>query len=199
MPKTLYEKLNAVENVNESIRTAIDSIELPVKLNVERQNLEISEEEILNMQRRCFNQYQHNAVLADAVRGDKPLEKSLEEVKNKYGWIRRLLLPRRKNKEYNQKIQELDELIGYTGIRPATGIFMPDNLLTVSAYSTALVFGLVYLSGLSLSNKLSSPEISTGLSALMVPINALILATFSIDDHVKAQAKYIDEKIEKLF
>ncbi|MEK6955123.1 MAG: hypothetical protein AABW52_00530, partial [Nanoarchaeota archaeon] len=133
---TLYDKIRKAEKIENDLtglgfdttesRFMNDLIEVDGIDGIYRSQLESSE-------------YSNNEYLTQALEGEKSLEGTAKELVNqKYKGFRRLL-PHRKNRQYNEQVDRLGELIYTEGLR-TRGVFVPDNFTTLTFYTATISF-----------------------------------------------------------
>jgi hypothetical protein len=193
MRETLYSKLTDIEEIDEKLK------------ELKSQNLI----DVLKLQEGLFKIYEKNPVLYDAMQDKQSVSESLEELAQINKGIKKIL-PWRKDKIHNERLNQIGELIHAPYHLQTTGIFMPDNLITTGVETTAIAFGMCYVLGNILTShpisqatqSLFQFEIPLAFSALMAPVWGLMTNfqrfnnLFSIS---KDQAKYLDDKIKELF
>lgn len=128
MKNTLYREAREIERLAERVRCLDDSYAL----------------ETSGLQKRLFEKYENNQVLYDAIQGNQSIEESVVELGEVNKGIRKIL-PWRKNKGHNERLEQLGELVSEPYHLHTSGIFMPDNLITTLAEGTAISFGVSYL------------------------------------------------------
>ena len=155
------------------------------------------------IQRNLISPYlEHNIILKGVANGSmSSVEEAYDELNEVNSGIRRFL-PRRENLAHNHRVEELEELIGYSPYLEKKGIFRPDNFVTVGAYSTAgfIAFGsfLCALQG-----------VETSLATLVIGPTSLALGTVfgslaqkqrekSFIERGKSDAQYLDSKLKEL-
>src|SRR3989344_4664972 len=198
MKSTVYNQLKEVEEMDIKLR----GLNSP------------SEIDVAELQKTILGRYEENQVLYDAIRRRQTIEESLEELGRVNKGIRKIL-PRRKNKNHNERLEQLGELISEPVHLQASGIFTPDNLITTCIEIMPLAFGAAYL-----TQRYLLPLDPAGLSSetfqriqynYQVTIPLLFSAfgglTFGLIQSVgrldkllpTKQAKYLDERVVEFY
>jgi hypothetical protein len=167
--------------------------------------------DVAELQRNLFLRYKGNPVLNDAIQGRQSVEDSLEELGQVNAGIRQIL-PWRKNKEHNERLKQLGELVTEPSHLRTYGIFVLDNLITTQVELTAMAFGLSYLMSRYLypPNPGVSPEeyqqtmhvlqvtMPTAMSA-MAPVFGLLANVRRFTGLPTDEAKYLDGKVQEFY
>jgi len=144
MSETLYQRLIRVDSI-ESTQRELE------RLGDERRDFETVTgfggrhiENILPYdcqasRKRDMGQYEENPVFRDAIKGRQSIEESLKELAQINQGIRKIL-PRRKNRAHNERLEQLGQLISIPDSFSADGILIPDNVITGSVEATAALF-----------------------------------------------------------
>jgi hypothetical protein len=185
---TLYERVKYVERIDENLKNLVSY-----------NQIDLSE-----LQRKIFQIYDKNPVLYDAIQKKQTIEESLEELGKVNKGIRKIL-PWRKDKIHNERLEQLGELISEPYHLHTSGIFAPDNLITAGAEITAMAFGSSYF----LLEYLFPPSpnldphfkvvMATSLSALFVPTLGLGMNLNRFSKLPRDEAKYLDEKVQEFY
>ena len=193
---TLYNQAKYVEEINNTLKT----------LNVSNQD----QIDVTKFHKTLFEKYNTNPIMHDAIHGRQTIGKSIEELGNINKGIKKFL-PWKKDKIHNQKLKELGELVSTPFQLYTYGIFNPDNFITAATEVTGLCFGTTYL-----FCKLIEPSISINtieaqhlldyrlafssiMSTILAPSLGFFMSSARFRSLPKNEAKYLDEKIEKLF
>ena len=186
MPKTLYQKLKLTEDYEEVIE---DTIELLTDMD-EIGYLSSSR----SVQQKLFKKYMRNPILDDALQGRQTISESLEEIAKKDRFSK-FFIPRRKNKAYNERINQIDELINAPQHLRTRGILFPDNFVNSTIVYAPFLGGSMYLitghSEISLASATVAPIIGL--------MNAFAMNTSPLISTSQKQAKYLDNKIKELY
>jgi hypothetical protein len=165
-----------------------------VKEKQEKENPRFLPGYIAQVQRDAFAQYESNPVLAAALRGEKTVEQSLEDIA-KYNRNLRRFLPRPVNKKHNKKVHDVQEIVDNNiGELTALSVFAPDNLFTQSAFTGVLMYCGYELVGLPLAHSLVA-------YAGCVPFMLFTSLMFRrpVNEETFEQARYIDRKIQEFY
>lgn len=216
MPETLYFNLKDTEKINDTLKSRVRDLKTMFErfesLPGFEQFVEIGEIPEINVpeyQREIIQKYQPNYFLNQALDGEKPIEKNLEELSKINKGIRKIL-PRRKNPEHNQKVESMEKLIGMCRHLKAKGIFVLDNLVTGYVFGvglTSIMTNLVAISGTDPS--LSQQEYIFAryllpflFGVVLTPAQFIRSPHFSNlnpNSNLKERAQYLDKKIEELY
>ena len=208
---TLYEKLVEVENAQRRIDESLSDYRENVASLKKRAyvpSLDIPEIkiDIPSAQRSIFSDYKDNEFLRSALRRTKSLEESADELTKPYMGIRKYL-PRLKDGEHNDKVEQLTELVPHAICFKTRGILYPDNPLVVGAGLGSLAFAGIYF-GVDLM-KLSIDKESREttriffasifqLGIIAASIASIALVIPSMRAFLSEEAQYIDNKIKEL-
>ena len=213
MKTTLYQRLRKTDNLNEGLSKHIKTFNDGLKGFVDLEgfqdvSIKTPEVDISRIQRRAFENYATNEILNSAIYGERPIEKSVEELSSHLRGISKIL-PHRKDKQHNARVKELGQLVGYTRNLEKSGLFVPDNIVTIPTYMTTLSFGIGYFLSGYLFKPDTDPEMINAYQTILPTAMSILFSTFgtlgliselrTIPRSLKEQAKYIDDKIEKLF
>jgi hypothetical protein len=185
---TLYEQTKAIEKIDKNLKDLKSSKQINVT----------------ELQRTLFKRYESNLVFGNAVLGSQTIEETLEELGQVNKGIKKIL-PWKKDKFHNYRLEELGELISTPYHLETNGIFMPDNLITAGAEITAMAFGSSYF----LLEYLFAPSpnldphfkvvLATSMSALLAPAVGLGINMNRFSKLPRDEAKYLDEKIQEFY
>jgi len=188
---TLYERIMQLEKADKDLK-AIGSqtrIDLP------------------EAERLIFAQYEHNAILADALTGAKSIEEALLDLGKINQGIRHWL-PWKRNEIQNRSVEYIGNLIEKPKALLTQGTLCPDNMITMTGYVLAasyiaagvLHFVLGPQCGLHPDPNVSigaEPAIAAG---IMGPLFGLAATTGSRPKELPIdQAMYLDSKIKELY
>jgi hypothetical protein len=168
--------------------------------------------DVPTLQRNLFQRYEGNPVLYDAMHNKQTIEESLEELGRVNKGMRKIL-PWRKNKGHNQRLEQLGELVSKPYHLHTDGITSPDNLITAGAEFTAIAFGISYVLSKSLitPNPDMSPEefqqtmhflqvvVPTAMSVILAPSFGLIMNSRRFEGLPTNEAKYLDGKVQEFY
>jgi len=197
MKSTLYEQAKDIEKIDNKIRDLNSSNQINVA----------------ELQKNLLQRYEQNLVFYDAMQGKQSVEETLEELGQVNKGIRKIL-PWKKNKGHNERLDQLSELVSKPYHLNTSGIFMPDNLITIGAEVTALAFGTSYafakflmpemyvepdLEFLTQNMKIHTTVIPAFMSALMAPILGLSINSKRFTGLPIGEAKYLDGKIQEFY
>lgn len=202
MVETLYDKLDDFESLACSFNEIFNG------LPVSESYLKLLHEGDLKFQKRIISDYENNPVLNDAVEGRQSISDSLSELAqiNK-GW--KVMLPRRKNKAHNERIEQMGELISEPSGLITRGLFYPDNAVSLTCYTAV---ALTILEKVLLNYDLlvgNNPiEIAKSLrdfakTSVVGSIGMGLICGWSDNERTTklpfGQAQYLDEKILELY
>ncbi len=171
-----------------------------------------SETYILQIQEDLMREYEENPVLDDAIKDKISVEDSLLELGVVNKGIRKVL-PRRKNKAHNERLEYLGELIEEPTQLRANGIFWPDNFVTTAAYTTIAISAICYFGAepfirnlyvnpdpASLARDIKDYQtiIPLTYSAIAAPMLGIGTNLGRFHSLPTKQAKYIDKKVNQL-
>ena len=197
MKSTVYNQLKEVEEMDIKLR----GLNSP------------SEIDVAELQKTILGRYEENQVLYDAIRRRQTIEESLEELGRVNKGIRKIL-PRRKNKGHNERLEQLGELVSEPLHLLTSGIFAPDNLITAGVEVGSLAFVGSYLMARYLfvpnpdlspeqfqqvwyASQVIAPRVGMVGMGLLAGIGATLL--FRSGSLPIKGAKYLDEKIVEFY
>jgi len=148
----------------------------------------------------------HNGVLKDAVQGRHSVKESLESASQVNTGLGRFF-PRRKNDYHNQRVKELQDLIGDDSVIPTAlktrGVLNLDNPMNFTLYAITLGAGFgACTDALSFcsSSGPSFPVLTLSFGVLGLLAGGLRgLGTYSNKRLPWENAEYLDRKIQELF
>ncbi len=204
--KTLYDKLKEVEGLDEGV-------EDKYKLRIQP---------LQNLQRELFLRYvEYSKILAEAmslrcaktqteIRDLKSIEQTVDELAEPFKSYR-ILIPQRKNREHNEKVEGLEPLIPDIRGLKRKGLFSLDNSVTNAGILLGLAFGVYYLSSY-FPPQANDPEfivktsrmaqaLPSAVITFFAPFAALIARSHRKEaiKNSKEAAQYLDNKIKELF
>lgn len=94
--------------------------------------------------KKLFQDYEKNPVLKDAIEGKQSVEESVIELAQINKGFRKIM-PWRLNKEHNERLNHLGQLVTKPTQLQTEGVWMPDNLTTMTAEAAITAFGTCYL------------------------------------------------------
>ena len=166
--------------------------------------------DVEKMQKDMFYLYESNPILYDAMQGQQSIEDSLEELGHVNKGIKKIL-PWRKDKVNNERLEQIGELISKPSYLKTRGIFVPDNVITAGVEIAAFSFGVFYLGTRFLVTPNYDPEqLQNDIHFYHVVLPAItsVLFTFSLGSLLNYErftklpideAKYLDGKIKELY
>lgn len=182
---TLYEKILRTENMHVELRG---------------KGMNISE-----AQRELFQRYEDNPVLYDAIKGKQTIEESLEDLaKVNKGY--RKFLPRKKDKEHNEGIEHMGELITEPSQLEKAGITEVDN--PVTGIAEGAIMGMVASGALYGISSVGAPELSifdefmlfgSSFGGLVGGAISSITTPERFSELPYDEAKYLDEKVKDFY
>lgn len=222
MQKTLYEELQNTERVVEELKNTYDSMQkliafrktLGVINDPLKNSLSSFEKDVADGQKvsqiKLIEKYRENLILNSALNRVQSIEDTVLELDNDMKGIKRYL-PRRKNQAYNERVEQLGELITGANYLRRRGIFVPDNLIAAGALSAAVAYAVLELF-FSFCSSHFTPEsfertklifpyyeyAGVSLSGLIMGSNAYGNKTSGRKNTIK-KAQYLDNKIKELF
>ncbi len=199
MKGTLYNQMQKIEEMDKGLKELQSS-----------NNIDIHE-----LQGKLFKKYQENPVLMEAIKGRQTLEESLEEIGHINKGIRKIL-PWRKDKIHNERVDQIGKLISKPYHLYTSGIFTPDNMITVGAWITGTSFVATYiLTRLLIPAKPYNPDmnmeefqmIKNTIQWLMPVIGSVCLTPIlgSMANQQRftklptEEAKYLDTKVKEFY
>jgi len=192
--ETLYWQAKAIERIAENL----NEVNPDYPLNVADQH------------KILFQGYERNPIFNDAITERQSIEKSLEELAKDNKGIGKIL-PWRKDEEHNKRLEQLGELVTEPYHLHKGGIWMPDNLITISAETTAMAFGISYFTFRYLTNLDALPEetiqgiktmkilLPTTISILTSAFFGLLLNSRRYNNLPIDEARYLDEKVKEFY
>ena len=148
--KVLYYRLKKAEKYNKEMESMVDEFkskldrfrDLPGYTEIEIP--ETPEIDIAQIQRGIVKEYEDNPHFQRAVNGEETIEETYNRLNKVNQGIWRAL-PRRKNLEHNQEVEQLGELVGGLGHLKTKGIFAPDNIISAITYAIPLTILVCYI------------------------------------------------------
>ncbi|MBI2547949.1 hypothetical protein HYW21_01225 [Candidatus Woesearchaeota archaeon] len=163
------------------------------------------------VQKGLMRGYETNPVFRDAIEGRKSIETSLDELAQPNTGIKKFL-PRRRNRTYNARIEQLGELITEPSHLRSYGIWMPDNAVTTTLGTMVLALGIGYmltpntLPGIDADFSLPAMVAYLKTNKAMITGGAVVTSLVGVVVTMKrfnslpsAEAKYIDAKIQEVY
>lgn len=221
--KTLYERLQKAETINERLKTAVTKFADELVVFNESTDSEAVKRLLPDMetlpkisvpdyQRKIIESSTANHILLNALRREQTVIEKLEELSERYVPGPRFL-PRRKNYEHNHEVEQLAELVQDANAFETRGFFSLDNFMSGASLGAALAYvfggGIVALRAVADVENTQNDE--TALLAFLPAATAFCYGlAFSLIGkdggkydsdivRVKEQANYIDTKIEELY
>jgi hypothetical protein len=173
----------------------------------------ITEDESIlpKLQERLFQNYEENPVFFDAKTGKISIQDSLYELGKINEGIRKFL-PWKKDEEHNNRLNQLGELIPKPYHLESSGIYMPNNLVTIGIETTGIAFFLGFLGGKFFINQestASSEEIKYVRDLLTFTIPCIVSSFVTLfgsyinngrfSELPVTEAKYLDGKINEFY
>ncbi len=198
--ENLYAQLKYAEKVNGNFQEAVESANRNFKRfkNVPGYFSIISEDipkfNVEEHQKKIIKNYETNPILIESVKGLQSIEETFLELKEqKFKGIKKYL-PKRKDKIHNQRVNNLDNLVGYTHL-DTRGILFPDNFITAAIYGSAFLYGVFSL--LAEPNEATEHfrNIFSPLGGIMV--GGVFQLTGAPTPKIE-EAKYLDSKLIEL-
>nr|MBA4405549.1 hypothetical protein [Nanoarchaeum sp.] len=201
MVMTLYDRLKLFEKLGGKFDELCEELPRPKPI------LEFFHSRDSEVQKRIISAYENNTVLDDAINGRQSIDDSLSELAeiNK-GW--KVMLPRRKNKSHNKKIEQLGELITEPRGLISRGLFYPDNAVSLTCYA-AIAFTLLEKVALNYGWVAGSNPIEIAKTlgdfantSVIGSLGTGLICGFDGERTNRLphdQAKYLDEKISELY
>ena len=183
MEKTLYMKAVELDEIGERVR------------NMDKSNTDTSK-----LQRSLFQTYEGNPVFYDAMQGKQSIEGSFRKLGQIKKGIRKII-PWKRNKGHNERLEQLEELIYVPSHLHTSGIFMPDNFITAGLEIGALMFGgfYLFLKNLIPEADLDPKSLSFGASGTCALICGVVANLNRFNRLQNGAAKYLDEKIQEFY
>ena len=216
MAESLYDKLIHIEETDEALREGIVSLmenlsDLSGKTN---QIPNLSNITLLNIpaiQRGFILGYEKNPILKDALDKTQSVEDALDELASVNKGYKKFL-PRVRNTTHNERLTQLNEIVGFAPSLESNGILFPDNFVSTFVDTTALTFLVTSIySKFVLPQLISNPESLQDTQALYrfalpMAISAIMGTTYGLMGTVRRmssiprkEARYVDSKIKELF
>jgi hypothetical protein len=129
MVDTLYQRAKTIENIDAQVK----------KFTNNSNYVNVTE-----IQKYLFQIYEKNPVFQDALNKRQTIEESLIELSKINTGINKIL-PWRKDKVHNERLNQIGELISKPYHLEKAGILAPDNAITTAIGSAVLCFGSCYL------------------------------------------------------
>jgi len=187
---TLYKQLKDIERVYKNFEEKGLSHQFP----------------IISTQQSLLQKYEENPIFLEAIQKRKTIEENLAELSQVNRHIFQLL-PRRKNKLHNERVEQMGELISSTYQLKTRGIFAFDN-----AVNGVIVGGLIGYLGIHvlawLFGQGEDPSVVKSNTDKILPFATFLSAACggSMEHGAKRrgdlpfkEAKYLDEKIKEFY
>ena len=216
MVKSLYQDLIDVERVDESLKEGFE-IMIERLGSLTGQNIQtpsassISIVDVPAFQRGFILQREKNPVIRNALDKRQTVEETLEELASVNRGYRKFL-PRKRNTTHNERLTQLNEIVGFAPSLESNGILFPDNFISAFTDTTALTFLVTSIySKFVLPQLISNPESLQDTQALYrfalpMAISAIMGTTYGLMGTVRRmssiprkEARYVDSKIKELF
>lgn len=179
--------------MNESLYDQLIKIESTKKFLATAGNPELLDRIIANSMREKMRDYEKNPVFYYAINNNQSIEDTTLELSKHIRGVRSLL-PKRKNKVHNERVEYLKELVGnYQNLK--TGLWHYRYLPSILG-ATIGVGGIVYFVNNPLPIK--GAQIFVLAASTFSSIVALSTSFASVEVPIK-EAKYLDEKINELY
>ena len=229
MEAVLYERMINAERLDDIFRSGVDKLQrgigefqtllktygnfpgyqaLPEYKNLSGfsaiSSKDIPKIDIFKVHKNIMDEYTDNPVFHDSVTGEKTIEQTVIELGQVNKGIRKIL-PRKKNKIHNERLEQVGNLVGYSSHLEALGIWVPENLIW-GLGAAALGIASVYLAVGNLIppdqviGNSKSPWGALGvLYSVAGPALGICLQTKRLGHLPIEKAKYLDQKIEELY
>ena len=153
---------------------------------------------------KIISKYSKNPFVKRAILGQGTIEESLEEIDNDEEGLIRKFLPRRKDKNHNQRVKQLEDIFGWLPQYRHRGISFPDNFVTTTLESFPSMMLLAsgvnlfmnYVGGIDPGLDMAIP---TFIATIMSPGLGLLSNVNRFRYAPRKEARYIDRKIKEAY
>jgi len=212
--ENLYDRLEETDSLNENLGKTVKEANQNLEQfkgmqgykDVSTPDSKVPTIDIESVQKGIFCEYKGNSILQNALSGCKSIEQTVDELSQINKGIKRFL-PHRKNKEHNQKCDELSDLMPERYHLRTNGLLALDNFVNNTVLWSAVSFALCR--GMELSFSFESNTMPDQILSTYAPIAMSILMMIAGMNHnryrkegiakTKEYARYLDHKIEALY
>ncbi len=206
--ETLYSELVAAERANEDIHSKFEDLQEEIQLMYAEEyelvpgfimpnlNSILPRVDVKRSQKNILEKYESNYVLAHAIKGITTVENALKGLSENHTGFSRLL-PRRKNEDLDEIIDEMAELVSPVDNLRHNGIFSLDNFLNKYLVTSAVVATVAS----PLAHHYEVNQLAANVAANVMFTFPFATAIFSrkVSPLPWDQARYIDKKVKEFY
>lgn len=206
--ETLYSELVAAERANEDIHSKFEDLQEEIQLMYAEEyelvpgfimpnlNSILPSVDVKRSQKNILEKYESNYVLAHAIKGITTVENALKGLSENHTGFSRLL-PRRKNEDLDEIIDEMAELVSPVDNLRHNGIFSLDNFLNKYLVTSAVVATVAS----PLAHHYEVNQLAANVAANVMFTFPFATAIFSrkVSPLPWDQARYIDKKVKEFY
>ncbi|MDP1694957.1 MAG: hypothetical protein Q8L34_05455 [Candidatus Woesearchaeota archaeon] len=200
MEKTLCDRLREIDEISTSFSKSRAVLTTYLGDSVAERAIPLTpQDDIVAAQRVLLDRYKGNQVLTDAIRIED--KRTVTTVHDALVQLRgRGILPRRKDPEYNDRVKQVEELVGDTNLQTSSFLAL-DNFMMPFLAANAMfqsIAGLMFATIDEAKTNSSYMEF-TAIGLLMGFVAGILTMNANIPRSRTADAQYLDQKIRELY
>ncbi|HYD02755.1 MAG TPA: hypothetical protein VEC16_00495 [Alphaproteobacteria bacterium] len=170
-----------------------------------------SYDDLENKKIELYEEYKHNNIFLEAIKGNKTIAKSFAEISEPNEGFG-LYFPRMKSRRHNKKVSQLHELVEERGNLRSNGLLYPDNFVNGAIYGGIFAFYVssavinFFLEGkINEFNLEAAEETNFIIKYFLTPFASIVAGTICGWNRSERmgeclwQAECIDERIKKYY